>query len=202
MAKAKRSAKPLNQPNPPGVMVGNIVPDLLPLALPIDSFTLDPRNCRKHGRESIEAIKASLIAFGCRKPITINVETGIVTAGNGQIMAARELGWTHYAAVRVKDDPATATGWAIADNRTAELSTWNDQELLAAAASIEELSPELLAALQLDELLPSVTAETAAPVEIPSKYSILIECATEHQQREIYERLQAEKFPPAKLLTI
>lgn len=184
-------------------MVGSITADLLPLALAIDSLTLDPRNCRKHGPGSIAGIKESLLQFGQLKPITLNVETGIVTAGNGTVMAARELGWTHLAVVRVKQDAATATGWAIADNRTAELSEWNDQELLAAAQSLEQLNPELLAALQLDELLPTVTAEAPADsVEIPSKYSILIECATEVQQKEIFERLQAGKYPPAKLLTI
>jgi ParB-like chromosome segregation protein Spo0J len=198
MAKRK-GAKTENQA---GAMVGNITADLLPLALPLDSFTLDPRNCRKHGAESIAGIKASLAKFGQLKPITINTATGIVTAGNGTVIAARELGWSHLAAVRVAHDPATATGWAIADNRTAELSEWNDAELLAAAQSLEELDPELLAVLQLDELLPAATVDTAEPVEIPSKYSILIECTSETQQREVFERLQSGKFPPAKVLTI
>lgn len=183
-------------------MVGNIADDLLPLALPIDSFVLDPANCRKHDRPDIDAIKASLQKFGQRVTITVNTETGYVSAGNGRVMAARELGWTHLAAVRVKDDPDTATGWAIADNRTAELSAWDTDALLAAAQSLEQLDPELLAVLQLDELLPSVAIETAEPVEIPSKYSVLIECASEPQQREVFERLQKGNFPPAKLLTI
>jgi ParB-like chromosome segregation protein Spo0J len=189
--------------NPPGAIVGKIADDLLPLALPIDSFVLDPANCRKHDRPDIDAIKASLQKFGQRVTITVNTTTGYVSAGNGRVMAARELGWTHLAAVRVKDDPATATGWAIADNRTAELSAWDTEALLLAAKEVEAFDADLYESLMLDELLPSVSAEAPAePIEIPSKYSILIECISETQQREIYERLQAGNYPPAKCLTI
>lgn len=52
-----------------------------------------------------------------------------VVCGNGTLEAARALGWTHVAASVVPMDAATAAGLAIADNRTSDLSEWNNQAL-------------------------------------------------------------------------
>jgi hypothetical protein len=47
----------------------------------------------------------------------------IVRAGNGRVLAARELGWTHLACVVVDESEVEATAFAIADNRSAELAS-------------------------------------------------------------------------------
>lgn len=103
------------------------------LAVDIDSIYPDPANARKHGERNLATIKASLARFGQRKPIVVNSRTRIVEAGNGTLEAARSLGWRQIAAVLVDDDAVTATSYAIADNRTAELAEWGDNlgELLA-----------------------------------------------------------------------
>lgn len=122
-----------------------IAPDLRPLAVPVSDLVLDPRNARLHPERNLAAIKASLTKFGQRKPIVVHRETGVVLAGNGLVTAARELGWTHVAAVQVDDDPATATAYGLADNRTAELASWNDQvlaELLQEVRDAEGLELE------------------------------------------------------------
>lgn len=100
------------------------------LAVPIQSLALDPANARVHSAENLAAIRGSLRAFGQRKPIVVNRQTGIVEAGNATLQAALAEGWTHIAAVYVDDDPAQAAAFAVADNRTAELGQW-DQEALA-----------------------------------------------------------------------
>jgi hypothetical protein len=41
--------------------------------------------------------------------------------------AARDLGWSHLAVVFTDDDPVTAAGFSIADNRTAELAEWDGE---------------------------------------------------------------------------
>jgi hypothetical protein len=102
-----------------------IVDELKPLAIPIDSIQLDPRNARKHPEANIEAIKRSLQAYGQRKPIVVNSETGYIEAGNGMWQAAKELGWKKIAAIRVKDDPSMATGYALMDNQSALLAEWD-----------------------------------------------------------------------------
>jgi hypothetical protein len=106
-----------------------IVKQLEHLAVSIDQLHHDPSNARKHGQKNLEAIKASLHKFGQRKPIIVQKDGMVVRAGNGTLAAAKELGWKQIAAVVLDDDNATASQFAIADNRTAELAEW-DEDIL------------------------------------------------------------------------
>lgn len=90
----------------------------------------DPNNARKHDTKNLDAIKGSLTQFGQRKPIVID-KANVVIAGNGTLEAARSLGWIEIEVVRVPSDwtPDQAKAFALADNRTAELATWDDNVL-------------------------------------------------------------------------
>jgi DNA modification methylase len=115
-----------------------ITKDLLPLAKPIDKFTPDPVNARKHDERSYEVIANSLRQFGQRKPVVAQEKDGqwIVRAGNGTLEAAKRLGWTEIAAVIVNEDSVTSTAYALADNKTAEISTWDDEILKKTLAAL------------------------------------------------------------------
>ena len=114
----------------------------------------DPANVRTHDQKNIDAIKGSLRRFGQQKPIVVNADN-VVVAGNGTLVAAKELGWTHIDVVRTKLAGSEATAFAIADNRTAELAAW-DEEALA----------KTLAALQIDdEELATLTGFTEREIE-------------------------------------
>jgi len=120
-----------------------IAETLRPLAVPVESLNLDAANARQHSRRNLDAIKASLVRFGQRTPIVVQKEGMIVRAGNGRLTIARELGWTHIAAVIVDESAIEATAYAIADNRTAELATWNDDLLSALLGTLDnEAIPE------------------------------------------------------------
>jgi len=114
-------------PRPPddSPELAHIIPDLRPLAVSVDSVSQDPSNVRVHPERNIQATAASLRRFQQRKPVVVNRKNGIVEAGNGTLECARLLGWKWVAAVMVEDDPTTATGYAIADNRTAEMAHWD-----------------------------------------------------------------------------
>jgi site-specific DNA-methyltransferase (adenine-specific) len=95
----------------------------------VGDLQFDPANARTHGEDNLAAIRASLRAYGQRKPVVVNRRTGLVEAGNGTLQAALSLGWTHVAALFVDDDPTAAAGFSIADNRTAELADWSKEAL-------------------------------------------------------------------------
>lgn len=125
------------QPN-----LDHIIEPLRPLAMPVGDIQYDPANARNHNERSIDAVAKSLREFGQRKPIVLHRDptTGDLTtkAGNGTLAAAIErLGWTHIAAVAVEEDPRRSNAYAIADNRTGELSDWDYKQLTA-------LLPDLL----------------------------------------------------------
>jgi DNA modification methylase len=95
----------------------------------ITELSLDPRNARKHSQRNLDAIAASLLKFGQRKPLVVH--RGVVLAGNGTLEAARSIGWTEIEVSEVPDDwdDETAKAYALADNRTAELAEWDESEL-------------------------------------------------------------------------
>jgi site-specific DNA-methyltransferase (adenine-specific) len=119
-----------------------IADDLLPLEVPLDRLQLLPGNPR---RGDVEAVARSLDKFGQRKPIVARKD-GTVIAGNHTLQAARSLGWDGLAVVWVDEDDATSKAYSLADNRTAELGGYNDEELAALIGEVQAVDEELLAA--------------------------------------------------------
>jgi len=107
----------------------NVLKQLEPLLVDVSTLTLDPTNARTHNRRNLEAIQTSLETFGQHQPIVVQEEGMIVRIGNGRLEAAKGLGWTKIAAVVVKEPNVNAIARAIADNKTAELATWDFQIL-------------------------------------------------------------------------
>ncbi|MGE5500508.1 MAG: hypothetical protein ACM3W4_01120, partial [Ignavibacteriales bacterium] len=72
---------------------------------------------------------------------------GVVIAGNGTLAAMRRLGWTEALIIRLPwSDAETCRAYAIADNRTAELASW-DSGLMA--GQVQELKAD---GLPMDDL--------------------------------------------------
>jgi ParB-like chromosome segregation protein Spo0J len=112
--------------------------------LRIAQLTPDPQNARQHDDKNLKAIMGSLKEFGQRKPIVIT-ESGVIVAGNGTVQAAKRLGWTDIEAVRVPADWTTdqVKAFALADNRTAELATWDIHVLDEQLWELEELGVDV-----------------------------------------------------------
>jgi site-specific DNA-methyltransferase (adenine-specific) len=145
-----------------------IIDSLKNLAVPIDSLLGLPNNPRKG---DVNAVMASLSRFGQRKPIVVRKTDNTIIAGNHTWQAAKELGWKEIAVVLVEDDDATANAFALADNRTAELGSYDEQALLALIRSVEEVDKELLldtgwSASDVDELNEKI--ETTLPKVMPT----------------------------------
>lgn len=118
--------------------VENIAEALRSFAIPISDLFLDTKNARKHGRANLAAIAESLSRFKQRIPIVVQKQGMIVRAGNGRVMAAKKLGWTHMAALVVDESEVEAVAYALADNRTAELASWDDVNLNEALRLISQ----------------------------------------------------------------
>jgi hypothetical protein len=61
-----------------------------------------------------------------------------VLAGNGTLAAARSLGWTEVDVVETDLAGSAAAAYAIADNRTGELSQWDYQALALALETMPQ----------------------------------------------------------------
>jgi len=113
-----------------------IAPSLAPLVVPIDTVAPSPRNPREG---DVGAIAESLRRFGQQKPIVVQDSTGLVVAGNHLLRAAQALGWTEIAVNRVSMSDREAKAFMIADNRTADLGSY-DQAMLG--EMLKELAVE------------------------------------------------------------
>ena len=105
--------------------LGRVAPGLEPLLRPVADLRLDPANARAHSERNVQAIADSLARFGQQKPHVVITSDGVVVAGNGTLEAARLLGWTQIACVTTDLEGGDVRGFAIADNRTAELAEWD-----------------------------------------------------------------------------
>ena len=145
-------------------MSHKIAESLQPLAAPIDEPQLLEGNPRVG---DIDSVAKSLDKFGQRKPIIVQCSTKQVIAGNHTLQAARRLGWTQIAVLWTDDDEATAKAFALADNRTAELGTYDDDALAAMIADVLDADEALLdaASYTMDDL-EALLSETAAPAEL------------------------------------
>jgi hypothetical protein len=124
---------------------------LKPLTRPIDGLKLDPANARLHNERNLNAIKASLNKFGQQKPI-VALPDGTVIAGNGTLEAAKALGWSEIAVSVFKGSAIEAKAYALADNRTAELAEWDNDELSDAVKWLSEQPDETI----LDDLFSEI----------------------------------------------
>jgi len=95
--------------------------------LPIDGLTPYENNARKHQDADVDAIVESIRAFGFDDPIGVWGENNVIVEGHGRLMAARKLGMETVPVIRLDhltDEQRRA--YALAHNRTAELSEWDE----------------------------------------------------------------------------
>src|SRR5271165_7148657 len=97
--------------------------------LPVEALTPDPRNARVHVPRQVARIADSILAFGFNVPVLID-EKGGVLAGHGRVLAARRLGLKEVPTITLDHlGEAERRAFMIADNRLAELASWDDGRL-------------------------------------------------------------------------
>lgn len=116
----------------------------------INDFKTDSKNARKRTNQSATLIQESLKRYGAARSIVVD-ENGVVLAGNGTFESAKSAGitkvrviesdGTELIAVRRTDlSDEEKVGLALADNRTSELSSW-DNEMLHRLSMEHDISP-------------------------------------------------------------
>lgn len=104
----------------------------------VDSLTPYEKNARSHGKEDLKAIEDSIREFGFVDPI--GVWHDIIVEGHGRLIAAKQIGMTEVPVIRLDqltDEQRRA--YALAHNKTAELSSWNFDLLAAELNNISEI---------------------------------------------------------------
>lgn len=108
--------------------------------LPLDELTPYENNARKHEKADLSTIEKSIENFGMCDPIGVWGENNIIVEGHGRLMALRELGYTEAPVIRLDhltDEQRKA--YALAHNKTAEMSEWDFEKLDEEIASLSDI---------------------------------------------------------------
>jgi ParB-like chromosome segregation protein Spo0J len=117
----------------------------------VDLDTLSPLigNARQG---DVGAISESLAEFGQFRPIVVNKRDRTILVGNHTWTAAKALGWKQIGVSWVDVDEQQALKIALVDNRSADLSSYDDQQLAALLTQVDTEATGFGAA-DVDDLL-------------------------------------------------
>lgn len=110
---------------------------------------------------NIKELKLSLEANGQYKPIVVRKSNNEILAGNHLWKAAQELGWTEIDAVVIDVTDEQAKKIVVADNRLADMGSYDEQALLDLLGEIDLTGTGYIAA-DVDDLL-ALIEEQAQP---------------------------------------
>ena len=116
----------------------------------INSLHSDHKNARKRTDQSAKLIQESLERYGAARSIVIDEDNRIL-AGNGTVESAKAVGIKNVRIIETDGNEVIAVkrtglsedekvGLALADNRTSDLSDW-DQEMLRRLSEEHDLEP-------------------------------------------------------------
>ena len=141
----------------------------------INNLKSDHKNARKRTDRSATLIAESLKRYGAARSIVID-ENGRILAGNGTVEGAKKAGIDKVRIIEAEGDELIAVrrtgltedekvGLAIADNRSSDLSEW-DNEMLRQLSEEHDLSPWFEDDELLAEVLETVEGNTD-PDDVP-----------------------------------
>jgi hypothetical protein len=103
---------------------------------------VNPRNAKRHPQKQVELIAENITVFGFTNPLLIDEDNNII-AGHARYAAALHLGLPEVPAIRFSHLTAREKrALALADNKLAELGTWDEDILAAELREITDLSME------------------------------------------------------------
>lgn len=162
-------------------------------AIKLADLKQDPNNARTHDQKNLAAIAGSLELFGQRKPIVIDKDN-VIVAGNGTAKAASLLDWETIQCVRIPDDwtPDQVKAFALADNRTAELASWDDAILGTQLLELNEADfPIAKFGFEVKEENPT-SEDDYQDFDLDEQYEVVIECDNEVQQQELLTKFMEQ----------
>ena len=105
--------------------------------VPINYVRPHPNNPREG---DVGAISESLRTLGQYRPIVVNKNDSTILIGNHTWHAAKALGWKEIAVTWIDADEQQSIRILLSDNKTADMATYDDEELQILLASLQDFS--------------------------------------------------------------
>lgn len=165
--------------------------------VPVGKLNEHPKNPR---RGVVEAIEKSIDVNGWYGAVIAQKSTGYILAGNHRYRAAKKQGAKEIPVIWREVDDETALRILLADNRTADLGTYDEDVLEEIMAGLETLDGTGYD-IELEAIVEQEETETDDPIpdEIPEdkytpQYGVIVVCEDEPEQQVVYDRLQKEGY--------
>ena len=99
-------------------------------------YVNNPRN----NEEAIDKVASSIQEFGFKVPIVIDKDNVVIT-GHTRLLASKKLGLKEVPVIRADDlTEAQVKAFRIADNKTSEHATWDEELLKIELEQLEEMN--------------------------------------------------------------
>src|SRR5579872_3562085 len=117
-----------------------LLPDRKQEYLPTKDLKPDPKNPRRHSSKQFDVLARSVEAHKVIAPILIDGQRKVI-GGHARLEVAKRLGIERVPTICLDDlTEAQARAYMIADNRVAELATWDDSLLADHLRELTELA--------------------------------------------------------------
>ena len=170
--------------------------------LPIKELTAYVGNAKEHTREQIDQIKESIEQFSFNDPIGVYGPNNIIVEGHGRMIAAQELGIEEVPVIRLDHmSDAERRAYTLVHNKLT-MNTDFDVEMLndelAELLNDDDFNVDMAdfgfedVFGNADEGSEEETIQDKA--KVTNGISIVIECESEEEAQETFEKLQSEGY--------
>lgn len=166
--------------------------------LPVSEVRPYEKNPRKNA-EAVKYVRASIEKFGFKQPIVID-SNRVIISGHTRLEAAKSLGMAEVPCI-VADDltEAQAKALRLADNKVAEFSEWEMNLLGGELGELAEISDIDMGDFgfdlsDLDNIGMDDEENAEKGVNLSDTYQIIVECESETEQQEFFEKLSGEGY--------
>lgn len=169
------------------------------IMLPVPEVRPYENNPRKNA-DAVKYVKASIEKFGFKQPIIVD-SNRVIIAGHTRLEAAKSLGMAEVPCI-VADDltDAQVKALRLADNKVAEFSEWEMNLLGGELGELAEISDIDMGDFgfdlsEFDNIGMDDEGDNAEKgVNLSDTYQIIVECDSETEQQEIFEKLSGEGY--------
>lgn len=151
------------------------------------------KNNPRNNDKAVAAVAASIELAGFKVPIVID-GNGVIVAGHTRLKAAKQLGMQTVPCI-VADDltDEQIRAFRLADNKVAEQASWDFDKLEAELEQLRELDMTAFGFEDADdEDDDSQTEREDLSSKVAAVYEVIVECADEYEQEEVFTRLIGE----------
>lgn len=153
----------------------------------IKDIKLNPKNRNKHPKEQIEAIAKVMQYQGFRRPVTISNRSGLLVAGHGRLLAAKQLGLKEVPAIyQDYDSEEQEFSDGISDN---SLDKWASLDFVNINNDITDLGPDFdIEVLGIKDFTIDVADKYQEPKEEKLIFILCPNCNEEFEKKQAKTR--------------